>query len=347
MAQRWWSREAYAARRPMLLQRQRVLATIRAFFSARGFVEVETPALQVSPGLEPHLQAFETDLVRPDGSRLRRYLHTSPEFACKKLLAAGEERLFTLARVFRNGEAAATHHPEFTLLEWYRAEPDMGLLYQDCEGLLRAAAEALGVTRLHWRGEAVDPFQPFERLTVAEAFRRDAGIDLTSSLTDPARPAAEPLRWAARARGIRVADDDDWADLVTKIMLERIEPNLGRGRPTFLCDYPISLAALARPKADRPDLAARFEIYVAGLELANAFGELTDPVEQRRRFEADMGLKERLYGLRYPIDEDFLAALAQMPPACGIALGVDRLVMLLTGADRIDQVLWAPVDGEG
>lgn len=347
MAERWWSREAYAARRPMLLQRQRVMAAIRAFFTARGFVEVETPALQVSPGLEPHLQAFETDLVRPDGSRRRRYLHTSPEFACKKLLAAGEERLFTLARVFRNGEAAATHHPEFTLLEWYRAEPDMELLYRDCEGLLRAAAEALGVTHLHWQGEAVDPFQPFERLTVAEAFRRDAGIDLESSLTDPASPAAEPLRQAARARGIRVADDDDWADLVTKIMLDRIEPKLGRGRPTFLCDYPISLAALARPKAGRPDLAERFEIYVAGLELANAFGELTDPVEQRRRFEADMDLKERLYGLRYPIDEDFLAALAQMPPACGIALGVDRLVMLLTGASHIDQVLWAPVNGEG
>ncbi len=340
----WWSREQYQARRPRLLQRQKVLASVRSFFLARGFVEVETPALQVSPGLEPHLSAFETELVAPDGERRTRYLHTSPEFACKKLLAAGEARLFTLAKVFRNGERAATHHPEFTLLEWYRAEPDMEHLYKDCEGLLRATAEAIGVERLLWKGEAVDPFQAFERLSVGEAFARFAEIDLFASLADPTEPDAQILRQAAREKGIRVADDDSWADLVTKVMLDRIEPQLGRGRPTFLHDYPINLAALARPKEQAPHLAERFEIYVAGLELANAFGELTDPVEQRRRFEADMDLKAQLYGLRYPIDEGFLEALAVMPPACGIALGIDRLVMLLTGASHIEEVLWAPVE---
>ncbi len=344
MEERWWSREAYRARRPRLLKRQALLAAVRAFFAERGFVEVETPALQVSPGLEPHLQAFRTELVRPDGTGLPRYLHTSPEFACKKLLAAGEERLFTLARVYRNAERAATHHPEFTLLEWYRAGRDMEALYADCEALLRRAAEALGGGPLLWSGAAVDPFQPFERLSLAEAFQRYAGIDLFASLQDPARPDAAVLRRAARDRGIRVADDDSWQDLVTKVMLERIEPRLGFGRPTFLADYPIAMAALARPKAGAPHLAERFEIYVAGLELANAFGELTDPEEQRRRFTADMDLKERLYGERYPVDEDFLAALAAMPEACGIALGIDRLVMLLTGADHIEKVLWAPVD---
>ncbi len=340
----WWTVEAYAARRPRLLQRQAMLAAVRSFFLSRGFVEVETPALQISPGLEPHLQAFETALLAPDGSRRQRYLHTSPEFACKKLLAAGEQQFFTLAKVFRNGERTATHHPEFTLLEWYRAAPEMERFFEDCEGLLRAAAEALGVKFLKRQGQAVNPFQPFERVTLQEAFARYAEIDLAASLRDPAESDAEVLRRAARARSIRVADDDSWADLVTKIMLERIEPKLGLSRPTFLYDYPISLAALARPKPGAPHLAERFEIYVAGLELANAFGELTDPIEQRRRFEADMDLKERLYGVRYPIDEDFLTALGAMPEACGIALGIDRLAMLLTGASRIEQVLWAPVD---
>ncbi len=339
----WWSAEAYQARRPYLLQRQRILAAVRGFFHEQGFVEVETPALQVSPGMEPHLQAFATQLADPDGTQQQRYLHTSPEFACKKLLAAGEPRLFTLAKVFRNGERAATHHPEFTLLEWYRAEAPLESLIEDCVGLLRHTAKAAGVRHLSWQGRSLDPFRSFPQISVAQAFCRYADIDLLATAEDPYRPDAEALRQAARKAGIRVADDDSWADLVTKIMLERIEPHLGRERPAFLTDYPISLAALARPQAAAPHLAERFELYVGGLELANAFGELTDAEEQRRRFQADMDLKEKLYGERYPIDEDFLTALAKMPPASGIALGFDRLVMLLTGAPDIEQVLWAPV----
>lgn len=343
----WWDRDRHAARRPLLLQRQRLVQAVRDFFLAQGFVEVETACLQVSPGLEPHLSAFETRLEQPDGGASTLYLHTSPEFACKKLLAAGEERLFTLARVWRNGERSATHHPEFTMLEWYRAGADYRALMADCEGLLRAVAQALAIERYRWRGESVDPFRPFERLTVPDAVARWAGIDLLATAPDPRAPDADALRAAARAAGIRCAEDDTWDDLVTRILLEKVEPQLGRGRPTILADYPLSLAALSRPKPEDPRLAERFELYVAGLELANAFSELTDPEEQRRRFEADMDLKQRLYGRRYPLDEDFLEALAAMPPAAGIALGIDRLAMLATGAEEIEEVLWTPVAERG
>jgi lysyl-tRNA synthetase class 2 len=334
----WWQPERYAERRPRLLARQRLAAALRAWFAEAGFVEVETPIVQLSPGMEPHIHAFPTRLQAPDGTGQLRYLHTSPEFACKKLLAAGEPRLFTLARVFRNGERSATHHPEFTMLEWYRAEADYRALMDDCEGLLQAVADALDLATWRWQGRDIAQQQPFERLTVREACLRWAGIDLF------AHPEADGLRQAVRVAGLRAADDDSWDDLVTRILLEKVEPRLGLARPAFLIDYPISQAALARPKPDEPRLAERFELYVGGLELANAFSELIDPVEQRRRFEADMALKERLYKKRYPIDEDFLAALAQMPPAAGIALGLDRLVMLATGAERIEEVLWAPVE---
>ncbi len=343
----WWRPDRHAARRPNLLKRQVILAAIRAFFQARDFVEVETPALQLSPGLEPHLMAFETLLEQPDGSGSRLYLHTSPEFACKKLLAAGEPRLFTLARVWRNRERSATHHPEFTMLEWYRAGADYESLMADCEGLLAAVAAAAGTAHLTWKGHRVDPAGSFERLTVAEAFRRHAGIDLLATAPDPWNPDAAALAEQARRAKVRVAPDDDWADIVTRVMLERIEPNLGRDRPTFLIDYPVSLAALSRPKPGDPRVAERFELYVNGLELANAFSELTDAAEQRRRFEADVALKERLYRQRYPIDEDFLAALESMPSAAGSALGVDRLVMCAVGAARIEEVLWAPVAERG
>jgi len=342
-----WRADAYSRRRPLLLKRARIVAAIRAWFLDQGFVEVETPALQVSPGLEPHLKAFPTTLEAPDGSRSGLYLHTSPEFAMKKLLAAGEPLLFQMARVFRNGERSATHHPEFTMLEWYRAGAGYERLMLDCEALVAAAAKAAEATRLAWRGLEADAAQPFERLTVAEAFRRHAGIDPLAYLPSPGRFDVEGFAKAARAIGVTIANDDGWDDVFFKVFLDRIEPKLGHPKPTLLSDYPIHMAALSRPKADAPHLAERFELYVAGMELANAFGELTDAAEQRRRFEADMDLKQRLYGLRYPIDEDFLAALADMPEASGIALGLDRLVMLATGAERIDDVLWLPVAEEG
>jgi lysyl-tRNA synthetase class 2 len=336
----WWAPHLYADRRPFLMGRARITAAVRAWFARQDFVEAETAILQVSPGNEAHLHAFATELTAPDLKPARLYLHTSPEFAAKKLLAAGERRLFTLARVFRNRERGALHHPEFTMLEWYRAHESYDTLVGDCAALLQAAAEAAETRRFAWRGREADPFAAPERVTVAEAFARYAGIDLLSTLDD-----RDALADAARTQGLRVAEDDIWADVFSRIISDKIEPNLGLGRATILDEYPTSEAALARPTAHDPRVAERFELYVCGVELANAFGELTDPQEQRRRFEAEMAEKQRVHGERYPIDDDFLAALATMPPASGIALGFDRLVMLATGAPRIEQVLWTPVAG--
>ena len=334
----------HADRRKFLIGRARVAAALRAWFAAQGFVEVETSILQVSPGNETHLHAFATELAALGGGKATRYLRTSPEFACKKLISAGERRIVEFARVFRNRERGALHAPEFTMLEWYRAGEPYERLMEDCAAVLAVAAEAAGTRELSFRGRAIDPFAAPERLTVAQAFSRDAAIDLSACLS-PQGP--DPARFAqsARAAGIRLAEDDDWRDIFSRVLVERIEPQLGLGRATVLDGYPAALSALARPCAHDPRWAERFELYACGIELANGFGELTDPVEQRARLSAEMAEKERIYGERYPLDEEFLAALAAMPPTCGIALGLDRLVMLATGAPHIDQVLWTPVAG--
>jgi lysyl-tRNA synthetase class 2 len=340
----WWHPDRFAARRSHLAVRTRVLQAIRAFFAARDFVEVETPALQVSPGLEPHLQAFATELVEPGEGARPRYLHTSPEFAMKKLLVAGVPRLFQLARCYRNGERGATHHPEFTMLEWYRAGAGYEDLMADCEALLSDCVAAAGAEAYRWQGRSADPRGRWERLGVAEAFARHCGIDLLATTPDPLAPSLDRLAAAAAPLGIAPHPGDGWEDLFFRLFLERVEPRLGLGAPTILYDYPASMAALARRKSGDPRLAERFELYVAGLELANAFGELTDAAEQRARFAAGQAKKRARYGTAYPVDEDFLAALAfGMPESAGIALGVDRLVMLASGAQRIEDVLWAPV----
>jgi lysyl-tRNA synthetase class 2 len=336
----WWSPDRHADRRPFLLVRGRVGAALRSWFAAHDFVEVETAALQVSPGNETHLHAFATTLQGPDGAELRAYLRTSPEFSCKKLLAAGERRIFDFARVFRNRERGALHHPEFTMLEWYRAEEPYTVLMQDCAAIVAAAAEVAGAKRLTYRGVETDPFAAPERLSVADAFARHAGIDLLATLQG--EHGRDRLAAAAAAAGVRTAGDDGWGDVFTRVLAERVEPHLGRERMTLLYEYPAAMSALARPSASDPRVAERFELFACGVELANGFGELTDAAEQRRRLDAEMELKARLYGERYPIDEDFLAALAWMPPASGVALGFDRLVMLATGAARIEQVLWSP-----
>lgn len=341
----FWHPDVFARRRPYLDVRSRVVAAVRRFFADRAFVEVETPCLQVSPGMEPHLQAFATDLVGPHpDDRRRLHLHTSPEFAMKKLLVAGMPRIVQLARVFRNGERSPTHHPEFTMLEWYRVGEGYRTLVQDCVELVRAAAEAAGRCRFAFRGLECDPFAPWRVLTVQEAFAGHAGIDLLATYDGSHDPDPAPLAAEAARIGIRTGDGDRWEDVFFRIMFERIEPHLGAGVPCVLTDYPVCMAALSRPKPEDPRLAERFELYACGLELANAFGELTDPVAQRARFVADMDLKERLYGERFPVDEDFLAALEHgMPESSGIALGLDRLVMLCSGAEDIADVLWAPV----
>lgn len=341
----WWDRSVHQDRRGFLLARGRILKAVRDYFAADGFLEVETPVLQLSPGNEAHLHAFATRWTAPDGESHPYYLRTSPEFAAKKLLAAGEPRIFEVARVFRDRERGRTHHPEFTMLEWYRAEEPYEALMADCARLLALAAEAGGVTRFSYREMDCDPFAAPEKVTLAEAFAGFAGIDLLACLAPAGQePQAGPLREAARAVGIRVADDDTFADVFSRVLVEKVEPHLGRGRPTILCEYPSSEAALARPKPSDPRVAERFELYACGVELANAFGELTDPDEQRRRFAVEMDEKERLYGERYPIDEGFLAALTVMPPASGCALGFDRLALLASGARRIEDVLWAPVE---
>jgi lysyl-tRNA synthetase class 2 len=337
----FWDPRVHADRRPALLARGRIIAALRAWFAAQDFVEVDTGALQVSPGNETHLHAFATRLAAPDGASSPLYLRTSPEFAGKKLLAAGERRIVEFAKVFRNRERGVLHHPEFTLVEWYRAGEPYGALMKDGAAILARAAEAAGAWQLTFRGRAADPFAEPERLTVAEAFSRYAGIDLLATLTE-SEPDREALARAAQAAGIRVGDDDRWGDVFSRVLVERVEGNLGIGRATILDQYPAVLAALARPAPDGR-VAERFELYACGVELANGFGELTDAAEQRRRLKREMAEKERIYGERYPIDEDFLAALAAMPQACGIALGLDRLVMLATGAARIDQVLWNPL----
>ncbi len=339
----FWTPDVHTDRRPRLMARNRIAAAIRAWFAERDFVEVTANTLQVSPGNEAHLSAFSTEFLHPDGSRRPFHLATSPEFACKKLLAAGEQRLFSFGPVYRNRERGPLHHPEFTMLEWYRAGEAYDVLMADCAAFLRLAAETAGADVFRYRGVTADPFALPEQLTVSDAFRRLAGIDLLSTVSVAGETDVEGLRAQAVHAGIRIADDDSWADIYSRIMVEKVEPELGRGKATILKEYPVSEAALARPAAHDRRVAERFELYCCGVELANAFGELTDPVEQRRRFVAEMDEKERIYGERYPLDEDFLAALAIMPQSSGIALGFDRLVMLATGAHRIDDVIWTPM----
>lgn len=338
----WWHKDKHADRRPYLLARGRIKATIRGWLEAEGFVEVDTACLQVSPGNEAHLHAFRTEFRTEAGAAKAYYLHTSPEFAMKKLLAAGETRIFSFAPVFRNGERGPLHSPEFTMLEWYRTGEPYTRLMDDSGHFLRLAAGVTGRQNWSWRGVAIDPMRRQSRVTVQEAFRRHARIELAQAFNGAA-PDLEGMRRLASCIGVRVAADDTWSDLFSRILAERIEPSLGAGQPEILDQYPTHEAALARPTAHDSQVAERFELYAAGIELANGFGELTDAAEQRCRFEAEMAEKQRVYGHRYPIDEDFLAALGHMPEASGCAMGFDRLVMLATGATHIDQVLWTPL----
>ena len=333
----------HADRRPILLARNRIEAAIRGYLAARDFVMVDPPGLQRSPGNETHLHAFATEAIGEDGSRQTLYLHTSPEFSMKKLLAAGEVRIASLGHVWRNRERTATHHPEFTMLEWYRVGEPYSAVMDDCVAMLRIAVQSAGATMLRFKGQECDPFAAPERLSVADAFARYAGIDLLATIGVDGGTDAVALGEAMRRAGIAVPEDAGWSYLFTRVLVEKIEPQLGMGRVTILDRYPASEAALARRAGDDPRVAERFEIYACGVELANGFGELTDADEQRRRFLAEMDEKVRLYGERYPLDEEFLAALTIMPEASGIAMGFDRVVMLATGARRIADVVWVPV----
>jgi elongation factor P--(R)-beta-lysine ligase len=339
----WWTPSFHADRRPVLIARGRIQAAIRRWLDGEGFTEVDPVALQISPGNEAHLHAFATTAIGNDGQGQQMFLHTSPEFAMKKLLAAGETRIHSFTHVWRNRERGALHSPEFTMLEWYRVGEGYERLMQDTVTMLRLAAEAAGGTTLRFRDRTCDPFADPERLSVAEAFQRYAEVDLLASISADGETSAARLGQELDRVGVRRAEDDTWSDMLSRVLGERVEPHLGMGRITILDLYPAAEAALARRVPGDQRVAERFEVYACGVELANGFGELTDPAEQRRRFGLEMDEKARVYGERYPLDEDFLAALEIMPPAAGIAMGFDRVVMLATGAPRIDDVMWVPV----
>jgi elongation factor P--(R)-beta-lysine ligase len=335
----WYDRQRHEDRRPFLLARNRILAAVRAWFGDRDFLEVDVPALVVSPGNEAHLHAFATDLIRSDATRETRYLHTSPEFACKKLLAAGEQRIFSLGHVYRNREQTRTHAPEFTMLEWYRVRDDYRVIIDDTLALVRLAAHITGLAVWHWKESSCIPEAEAEWLTVNDGFKRFADMDLLSTLN--ARGQADRDKLGAISP-VAFGADETWSDIFSRILVERVEPHLGHGRLTVLYEYPACEAALARVCAHDVRVAERFELYASGVELANGFGELTDAVEQRRRFSAEMDIKQQRYGERYPLDEELLDALRHMPEASGVALGMDRLIMLATGATALDQVQWVP-----
>lgn len=338
----WWDKDRHADRRAFLLARDTIKRAIRAWFEADGFVEVEPGIAQVSPGNETHLHAFATDAIGTDLARSRLYLNTSPEFAMKKLLAAGEDRIFAFQPVFRNRERGRLHAPEFTMLEWYRGHTRHDAMMADCESILRIALEAAGSGSLSFADRTASlPRAGFEHVTVAAAIAPLLGLGVCQMHRIVETEDYGTLAVAMREAGRTVVRDDDWSSLLSRLLAET-DALLGHGTPAFLVDYPRSEAALAAVDPERPWLAERFELFACGIELANGFTELTDPNEQRHRFDEDEAMRERIYGERYPIDEDFLAALAHMSPAAGCALGFDRLVMLATGAPNIDLVRWTP-----
>jgi lysyl-tRNA synthetase class 2 len=339
----WWDKSVHADRRPLLIARNRIRDAVRDYFKGEGFTEVECASLQVSPGNEAHLHAFLTERIGPDGARRRFYLHTSPEFAAKKLLAAGERKIYALGPVYRNRERGDLHTAEFTMLEWYRAGEPYDAVIEDSLRIVELAAKAAQTDIFRFRDSRADPFARNERITILDALRSHADIDLLKTLRPDGTPDRAALVREAANAGIKMASDDSWSDIFSRVLVERIEPRLGIGKPTVLDQYPRNEATLARACRHDPRFAERFELFLCGVELANGFGELTDPDEQRRRFESEMAEKERVYGERYPIDEDFLSALSEMPDASGVALGFDRLVMLATSAGRIDRVMWTPL----
>ena len=337
----WWEPENFEQKRNNLLTRTRLIQAVRAYFDGRSFVEVETPILQVSPVMDTHIHAVKVDIRGVDLKKEREmYLHTSPEFAMKKLLVAGMTDIYQICHVFRDAEGSRRHSPEFTMIEWYSVGTDYTHLMQDCVEMVRFCAKKLDIRMLRFDGRECDPFQTWQKLSVADAFYEYAGLNLNAYLGDKdtfAKDVKEKL-------GLHVAADDDWDDIFFRVMAEKIEPHLGMDVPTFLYDYPASMASLSRKKPSDPRYAERFELYICGLEICNAFSELTDADEQRKRFVEEMTLKQRLYGEQYPIDEDFLAALEYgYPESAGNALGIDRLAMLFADVDDIQDILWMSV----
>lgn len=342
MEPRWKQLKGDARLRRNLETRAKIVTAIRAFFDARGFLEVETPVVVAKPGMEPHLDPFRTTVVDPHGNAYPAALITSPEYAMKKLLVAGFSRIYQIVKCFRNGEAFhGRHNPEFTMIEWYRAQADYTDIMDETEALVKDVARStIGTTAIVWRGKTIDLDQVWQRLSVREAMRTYAGIDLDRALEDKGI-----LLDAAAKLGHMLDADVSWDDAFFLVFLNAVEPQLGLEQPTFLYEYPVSMAALSKASSRDPRYAERFELYIGGLEIANAFTELTDAAEQRVRLQEEQALRTSLGRFDHGVDEDFLSALEEgMPEAGGIALGVDRLVMLLLGETDIRNVIAFPAD---
>jgi len=316
-------------RRDSLLDAIRVRATvlkkIREFFNHRDFVEVTTPCLVTAPDPAVHLDSFETHLTLPGGERRKLYLSTSPEHHMKRLVAMGMERIYQLAPFFRDGEMTDLHNPEFLGLEWYETGTSVEECMQRTEQLVVHVYPELN--------------RPFQRLTVAEALRELGGVSVSNDFSN--------INEAVTGAGIVTDPADGFDDMVNRVLIERVEPKLTGLGPLFLHDYPAPMAALARLRPERPEVAERFELFAGGSELCNGYGELTDAKEQKQRFLSQLEERRRLGKAVTPIDQAFLNALeAGLPPCSGCALGVDRLVMLVGGKNKLDEVMPFPLAGE-
>ncbi len=335
--------------RDQLIGRTRIMAAIREFFLSRDFIDVDTPELVRLPGMEPYLDVFQTsfeaDFSAEKQLKEQMFLITSPEYAMKKLLVGGLERIFQITKAFRNKETfSERHNPEFTILEWYRSYASYLEIMDDTEELVKYLWEKFGkrdasgaLQRVVYAGKGVDVMAKWERLRVIDAFAKHAGIDAATFGDEAA------MRAVVKARGYAVSDAANFDDLFYTIFLNEIEPRLGETVPTILYDYPVSMAALSKRCEGDERFAERFEAYIGGLELCNAFTELNDPIEQEKRLRQEREERAAAGKLLYNVDETFIDALKfGMPPAGGTALGVDRLIMLILGVSDIRDVLFFP-----
>lgn len=337
----FFKKSVFNEKKQRLLTRAAIIKAIRQFFDNHNYIEVETPVLQVSPCMDTHIHAFSTEFKGIDLlPKKQLYLHTSPEFGMKKLLTAGCEKIYQICHVFRNADETKLHSPEFTMVEWYNTDHDYKALMHEAIDLIKYCAHSAGVNSFKWNKQEVDIHGEWTILSVREALLKYAKIDIELYLEDE-----NAFKECLKSMELHYAEDDRWDDLFHRVMLEYVEPYLGVDSPCILYDYPAQLASLAQKKKNDPRYVERFEVYICGVELANGFGELVDPQEQEERFYKEMDAKQSLYGERYPVDNEFIEALKQGLPECsGIALGIDRLVMLATGAEHINEVLWHPVE---
>ncbi len=336
----WQRLKAHPEKIQYLYKREQIIDAIRQFFKQQHFLEVDSPVLVKSPGMEPYLEVFETTLIDANSNKQPAYLLTSPEYALKKLLVAGIPKLFQIGKSFRNGEGlSGKHNPEFTIMEWYRTNASYLEIMQDCQDLCTFLAEKItGSLVVQYQGKTYDFSQPWEKISVAEAFEKYCGINKETLLDK------ELLLAAGQKRGFSIDAETTWEQIYNQFLLNDIDPHLGMKVPTILYDYPASQASLSKRKETDPRFAERFEFYLAGIEMGNAFSELTDANEQLARFQLELEERKALHKTLYDIDMDYIAALKEgLPPTGGIAVGVDRLCMFFANAPSIQDVMVFPV----